>query len=331
MRCCCRPTPARRMKEKAGPRDVEVEGDHEAPNLKYDPDHPAEQYAMRLLEEEILTPDQLENLAMMLPSTAPTPKRFGPQGDTQKVWTAGAYVHGGIVGVRNATVAFPASTRSFIKYVKQLEPGHKFNAVAVTTDIEAKQHVDAHNVGKNLVAGLSFFKGGALEVEQPDGVKLLPLDGEITQQVFDPKLKHSTRPWYGGSRVVLVAYSIRDRGKLKEVSVKYLQDHGFDWVPHLSKPVAGEEERPALKTLRVGLLDATQGDKAPERPRDLPEHEGDQKEATDSKAPERYRDLPEHEGDLGRVSRGGDRMLDLRRGACYWRSRGPCKQVERPP
>eukprot|EP00439_Symbiodinium_sp_Y106_P050041 s545_g6.t1 len=267
------PTPAQRLKGKTGAHDVETDGDHEVLHLKYDTEHPAEQYAMRLLEEEYLTVDQLENLAMMLPSTSPPPKRFGPQRDTQKVWTAGAFVHGGIVGVKKATAVFPASTRAFVKYVKQLEPDHKFNAVAVTTDVEAKQHVDAHNVGKNLVAGLSCFKGGALEVEQPDGIKLLPLDGDVTHQVFDPKFKHSTKPWHGGSRVVLIAYSTRDSGKLREDQRKYLENYGFEWIPHLSKPCVSEEENPALKVLRVGLLDATKSNGNTEHQEGAREHD----------------------------------------------------------
>ena len=133
----------------------------------------------------------------------------------------------------------------------------EFNAVAVTTDIEAKQHVDARNVGVNLVAGLSYFKGGALVVESPEEEKVLPLDGDATHQVYDPKFKHSTRPWHGGSRIVLIAYSVRDSGKLKEHHVKYLKDLGFDWVPHFSKPTGPREETPALKTVRVGLLDTS--------------------------------------------------------------------------
>ena len=262
------PVPTRRLKQKAGVRDNDGNAEHEAITLDYDPEHQAEQYAMRLLEEEgNMTPDQLENLALMLPSTAPTPKRFGPQRDSQKVWTAGAFVHGGIIGVKTATSVFPASTRAFIKYVNQLETGHKFNAVAVTTDIGAKQHVEARNVGMNLVAGLSYFKGGALVVESPDKEKLLPLDGDITRQVFDPKFKHSTRPWHGGSRIVLIAYSVRDGGKLKDHE-KYLTDLGFDWVPHLSKPFDSQEETPNLKAMRVGLLDASRSGDVIEEPLD---------------------------------------------------------------
>ncbi|CAE7828798.1 RE1 [Symbiodinium sp. CCMP2592] len=305
------PMPTRRLKGKVGATDLDQNSEHEVLHLKYDPEHPAEQYAMRLLEEEILTADQLENLARMLPSTAPTPKRFGPQRDTQKVWTAGAFVHGGIVGVKNATGVFPASTRALIKYVKQLEPEHKFNAVAITTDIEAKQHVDAHNVGKNLVASLSYFKGGALEVEYPEGARLLPLDGDHTHQLFDPKFKHSTKPWFGGSRIVLVAYSVRDSGKLKEDQIKYLQGHGFEWVPHLSKPIVSEDDKPVVKMIRVGLLDATGDDKVPAQPRDPPEHEGDPGVGCGDDVSGQHRDPPEHEGDPVKGLRGGDHMTNL--------------------
>ena len=192
------PVPTRRLKIKAGGRDADGSSEHEAISLEYDPEHPAEQHAMRLLEDsDNLTPDQLENLAIMLPSTAPTPKRFGPQRDSQKVWTAGAFVHGGVIGVKTA------STRVFIKYVNQLEPGHHFNAVAVTTDIEAKQHVDAHNVGMNLVAGLSYFKGGALVVEGPEEERVLSLDGDTAHQVFDPKFQafHKALVWWFANRL----------------------------------------------------------------------------------------------------------------------------------
>ena len=277
------PVPTRRLKIKAGGRDADGSSEHEAISLEYDPEHPAEQHAMRLLEDsDNLTPDQLENLAIMLPSTAPTPKRFGPQRDSQKVWTAGAFVHGGVIGVKTA------STRVFIKYVNQLEPGHHFNAVAVTTDIEAKQHVDARNVGMNLVAGLSYFKGGALVVEGPEEERVLSLDGDTAHQVFDPKFKHSTKPWYGGSRIVLIAYSVRDSGNLKEHHVKYLKDLGFDWVPHFSKPIETQEEIPVLKTVRVGLLDATRSAEESKKLGDDPDRRhGDDEHGSDDEPKER--------------------------------------------
>ena len=78
------PMPTRRFRTKVGARDLDPSSETSEPTLKYDPDHPAEQFALRLLEEETLTPDQCEILALMLPSTANVPKRFGPQEASQK-------------------------------------------------------------------------------------------------------------------------------------------------------------------------------------------------------------------------------------------------------
>ena len=63
---------------------------------------------------------------------------------------------------------------------------------------------------------------------------------------------HTIRPWSSGNRVVLVAYSIRDSGKLKADDITLLRDMGFQWAPHLSRPAA-------LRTLRVGLVGKARG------------------------------------------------------------------------
>ncbi|CAE7212420.1 TY2B-DR3 [Symbiodinium microadriaticum] len=238
------PMPTRRFRTKVGARDLDPSSETSEPTLKYDPDHPAEQFALRLLEEETLTP-------------------------------------------------------VFVKYVKQLQPDHKFNALAVTVNIGAQQHIDAHNVGQNLVAGLSYFKGGGLEIEESGGKRLLPLDGDHTHQLFDPKLKHSTKPWYGGTRVILVAYSIRDSGKLKTDKADYLKSFGFDWVPHYSR-AAEEEQEVKLSTLRVNLLDAKESDGS-EQHRDSPEQEGTGWGIGVRDVSEQPRDSPEQEGTGGGI------------------------------
>ena len=131
-------TPARRLRSKMSleervefdPLDVDV-GDH-------DPDHPAEQYALGLLREEHLEPEQVEVLAHMLPGTSLIPKRFGVVEEAQKIWSSGAFVHGGVVGVKKSVLAFPMSTRVFAKYAKQIAPDHEFNAVAININVQAK-------------------------------------------------------------------------------------------------------------------------------------------------------------------------------------------------
>ena len=118
-------------------------------------------------------------------------------------------------------------------------------------------------------------------VESSEGERLLPLDGDITHQVFDPKIKHSTKPWYGGSRIALIAYSTRYSAKLKNHQVKYLQDFGFDWVPHYSKPVGPQEEKTKLAVMCVGLMNASKGRKMPDEPPDGSDHRDEDHESDD--------------------------------------------------
>ncbi|CAE7797862.1 RE1, partial [Symbiodinium necroappetens] len=202
----------------------------------YDPEHAAEQYAAGLLEEDELVQDQIiEILVHLLPSVTEIPKRFGEQETDCKIWAAGAFVHGGVVGVKRATTTFPLSTKVIVKYVKQIAPDLKFNAIAVNVNVKTQEHKDVHNVGTSMIAAVSHFKGGGLDVVTPDGVQRLELGSG--PGFFDPHHKHSTVPWSEGNRSVLLAYSIRDSGKLTQDKVDILIDLGFCWVPHLSATV----------------------------------------------------------------------------------------------
>ena len=164
--------PTRRVREKssmegaagADPMDIDV-GEH-------DPEHAAEQYAFGLLKEERLEPDQLEMLTYLLPATTAAPRRFGAR-DGQKVWASGAFIHGPFAGLKKATIAFPFATKVLAKYVRQIAPKHEFNSLVVNINVEAKGHKDIHNVGTNMIAALSSFKEGGLEVDAPGGVEVL--------------------------------------------------------------------------------------------------------------------------------------------------------------
>ena len=224
---------------------------------EHDPEHPAEQYALGQLREGRLEPEQLEILAYLLPGTSSIPKRFGVVEDAQKVWSSGAFVHGGVLGLKRSTTAFPMATRAFVKYAKQVMPEHEFNSVAINVNVQAKGHKDIHNAGKNLVIPLSAFKGGEIELDTPDGTQLLTLqDGP---KMFDPKCLHSTRQWSNGNRVVVLAYSARDSEKLKAEDSALLRDIGFHWTPHRSRPLVSEESAASLRAMRVGLIRPSSG------------------------------------------------------------------------
>ena len=224
-------TPARRLRSKAS---LEERIDLDALDVdvgEHDPQHPAEQYALSLLREHHLEPEQLEVLAYMLHGTALIPKRFGVVEEAQKIWSSGAFVHGGVVGLKKSMTTFPMATRVFAKYVKQVAPEHEFNSVAVNVNVQARGRKDIHNVGTTMVASLSTFKEGGLDVDTPDGT--VTLDVKDAPAFFSPKHTHTTRPWSCGNRVVLLAYSVRDSGKLKAEDVNLLKDMGFRWTPHL--------------------------------------------------------------------------------------------------
>ena len=242
--------PTRRIRTKSS---LEVAGDADPMDMdvgEHDPEHAAEQYALGLLKEEHLEPDQLEMLAHLLPASTVTPKRFGTV-DGQKVWASGAFIHGPFAGLKKSTTAFPFATRVFVKYIRQIAPKHEFNSLAVNINVEARGHKDIHNVGMNMIAALSSFKKGGLEVDGPNGVEVLEVGPEPV--FFDPKHTHSTKEWSGGNRVVLLAYSVRDSAKMSEENAARLREIGFVWSPHLSRPEVPVSSA-LLRTLRVGLL-----------------------------------------------------------------------------
>ena len=98
-------------------------------------------------------------------------------------------------------IPFPFSTRAVVRYVKQLEPSHQFNAISARIETETKQHVDAQ---------LRTRKERRSWME---------IDGDNTDQIFNQALTCCV----GG----VLCEGHRKAGCLR--------DFGFDWQPHLSK------------------------------------------------------------------------------------------------
>ena len=244
------PLPPRRLRRKSTVEQEPMASQEENVG-PYDPEHAAERYAAGLVQEDELVQDQIEILVHLLPSVTEIPRRFGEQETDSKIWAAGAFVHGGVVGVKRATTTFPLSTRVMVKYVKQIAPDLKFNAVTVNVNVKAQEHKDVHNVGTSMITAVSHFKGGGLDVVDDGNVRRLELGAGPC--FFDQHNKHSTVPWTEGDRTVLLAYSIRDSGKLAQDKIDLLTDLGFCWVPHLSA-TERVDERPVLSALNVRLL-----------------------------------------------------------------------------
>ncbi|CAE7207099.1 RE1 [Symbiodinium natans] len=226
--------PVRRVVGKRKPNTMEEPQEEDVEHL-VDPGHPAEEYARVLLEEEFLEKDQVEVLAGLLPMKTDAPKRFGETGEDGGWWSSGTFVHGGVAGVRSSSSAFPCTTRVLTKYLKQLQPDASFSAVALFINTQTKAHKDVHNLGMNIITPLSKFEGGGLLME-PAGEESYHLNVNEGTLQFDPKVKHSTLPWSGGDRLVLVGYHTRGVEKIKEEDRQRLHELGFPLRPITSSP-----------------------------------------------------------------------------------------------
>ena len=233
-------TPARRLRKKStlDPGDyegldvpmAEVERGGEEKGVTYDPNHPAEEFARTVLKEKVILRDYLEALVGLLPQDGKKPKRFGEQSEEEMVWSSGAYVFSGMVGIAANAKIFPRATRVLCEYLKSQCPEAQFNSIAVFKNIKAKKHKDAHNVGQNVAIPLTDFKGTDIIVTRKGvEVTLKVSEGPL---YFDPREDHETTPCIEGTSIILVGYSVRDSAKLKDEEVKYLRELGFQWRPH---------------------------------------------------------------------------------------------------
>ena len=159
-------------------------------------------------------------------------------------WYTGAYVHGGVAGLRANTKNFPNTTKYMTAYATKYNKGKDFTAVGVTRNSALGMHRDIHNSSKfseNMVLPISSFEGGGLWVEDENAseeekvVKQVPHRGETSGRVmpleedkpveFEPKRWHEVQPWTG-DRVVMLMYTPRAT-KLSEADVEQLKDLGF--------------------------------------------------------------------------------------------------------
>ncbi|CAE7439048.1 RE1 [Symbiodinium microadriaticum] len=239
--------PSRRLRRKATLNPGDHEGlrslplpqaeEEETQPVSYDPNHPAEEYARAVLKEERIERDFVETLAGLLPTGGAKPKRFGERHEEEMVWSTGAFVHGGVVGLLNNAKKFPRATKVFLDYIKQQCPGFRCNSLAVFRGIHAERHRDAHNVGTNVVLPLTDFKGCDIVVKR-DGKETI-LKVSEGPQYFDPHEEHYTTPCTEGTSLMLVGDSIRDSTKLNIEAIDYLEDLGFEWHPHRAKEERG--------------------------------------------------------------------------------------------
>ncbi|CAE7230302.1 unnamed protein product, partial [Symbiodinium sp. KB8] len=196
----------------------------------------AEKVAERILSRAVVSAADLRVLVDRLPAEVSQRSVF----ESRKglTFTAGAFVHGGVVGVTRSCSLYPRSVQAFCSYVKLLCPQLSFSSLSVLLNVRALPHRDGNNLETepNLVAPLSDFRNGEIWVETSEGkipltVKGKILHGELLEVQKGPCLLdhhrvHATMEWRG-QRCILVAYCLRSLEKLTSGDRDLLLSLGF--------------------------------------------------------------------------------------------------------
>ena len=172
-------------------------------------------------------------------------------------WYSGAFVHGGVAGLRSNTKEFPRTTIYLTEFAKHHCGEVKFSALGLAKNVQLGLHRDSHNckISKNYVLPLQQFEQGSLWVQDEDVeerecvTKELP-SGKVVRGrclemqrgkvvSFSPRLWHEVQPWQG-ERLVLLLYTPRAT-KLQPEGVELLTDAGFSVDPE-SLTISEEEE-----------------------------------------------------------------------------------------
>ena len=157
-----------------------------------------------------------------------------------RAFTAGAYIHGPHAGMHLATSDFEILALVLISVVRGMRPEMYFSSVSLLRNIQSTLHRDCHNHARStsMVLPVTMFSGGELFIEDKQGSSFMgssrvagsvhPLisDQEPCPVEFNPRLWHCNLPW-GGERVVLVAYHIRNPELLPPHVALRLSQMGF--------------------------------------------------------------------------------------------------------
>ncbi|OLQ04673.1 Copia protein [Symbiodinium microadriaticum] len=217
--------------------------------------------ARKLLEEENFNLEEVVNLYKLLELRGDSDTRLGRKTKITS-WYTGAFVHGGVAGVRANLKEFPHTTVYLVKVAKHYCGEVNFSALGIAKNAQLGLHRDSHNysLSKNYVIPLVDVEGGSLwvqddEVEEDSAVYKALNNGKVVRgkclefkkgfpMEFSPQKWHEVQPWVG-ERLVLLMYTPRAT-KLSTESVEALQEVGFGIDPlslvHAEEDLQDEDE-----------------------------------------------------------------------------------------
>ena len=200
--------------------------------------HQAEALALRCRQSAPTVEDLLE-MFELLPGE--TMARDGTTWKDSKSFAIGAFAVGGsLAGLRRTSKEFPGVARVLCNFVRGLDPGFSFSAIAIFRNLQTSPHRDSGNArgSRNLVVGLTSFTGGGIWTQAAGGQEPCPADPSLglgntlevglgKHIVFDPTAWHCTQAWEG-TRTVLVAYTPRVNESFPSADWERLRELGFN-------------------------------------------------------------------------------------------------------
>ena len=187
-------------------------------------------------------------------------------------WYTGAFVHGGVAGVRNNVRDYPWTNLYLTAFAKHHCGPVNFSAIGLAKNAQLGLRRDVHNsrTSTSYMLPLKNFQGGALWVQDDDVcesekvTKTLSNGKEISGRLlelevgrrieFTPRVWHEVQPWVG-DRLVMLLFTPRT-SKLSKESVDELNNAGFNvHVPPegQDEQVSEEEEEiePIVKAIHI--------------------------------------------------------------------------------
>ena len=212
----------------------------------------------------------------------------------------GFYCQGGIAGLTKDCLSFPGFTKLLNRLVQHVMPGHACTTLAILSQATAKPHKDKFNQPtSNAVIPLEVPRmGGGIWVQDESGTELRWVTpkqqalGTIHQLtplcpfLLNPHKWHATEDWSEGSRILLVAYSLKGLERATEQQLQRLRDVGFQLTAGDCQQGGDLEQRTEEQCTEENVL------KAPEKVLRGPDETAS--ECHDACAP-RVRDLQKEE------------------------------------
>ncbi|CAE6970309.1 inlI [Symbiodinium natans] len=231
--------PSRRVRGKMPLSDPEVR------KLKGYQDMSREQLVKRLLGSDIWTSKEAVAKRPQLRETSEADE------DVAYV-TLGAYQHGGIVNVTNATMKYEEDVRTAAALLRHDFPGETFTSMALVKNAVMPIHRDSYNMKgtSNLVSPLNVTKGSGVWQEMKVGdefkgkYEARRFNGkEVPGQIFEmkgpmevnPSRLHEPVLGEKGPRILVVGFTIAAACKLEPEKVDYLRRLGCWPLEQLAK------------------------------------------------------------------------------------------------